>query len=148
PAAHAAYRQTCRVDLSELFWRATTAKRDSGHYAKPGLQAAEIKIPSEGRREGIQKILLGLLVRYPYFLRLKSDLITSVHFTAKLEAFRGALYELLIDAVDIDVNVIYERLPAAYYDILNDVHGDHPDRSKRGHRLIRRFPILELLPSD
>jgi len=46
------------------------------------------------------------------------------------------------------VAVIYQRLSPAYYDVLDDVHGDNAERSKRGHRLIRRFPILEALPPE
>ena len=142
PTVHNAYRNTCRVDLSELFWQTTREKRGRPNAPKKGIIERELKIEKEGSRHGLQKVLLGALVHYPEFVDSKSEAIAHITFADELEAFRKALYELLIIYGTLDVNLIYERLSPKYYEVLQDIHGDKTDNRPRGHRLFRRFPIL------
>jgi DNA primase len=137
-----AYLRTCRVELSELFWQLAKGKRGK---KQQGLIPRELKIEKEGHRHGLQKILLGALVHYPEFVDRKSEAIARITFSDRLEAFRKALYELLITYESLDVGLIYDKLSPLYYDVLQDIHGDKTDRQKRGWALFQRFPLLEKL---
>jgi DNA primase len=143
PTVKTAYRRTCRIELSELFWQATKGRRV---LPKEGLVNRELKIEKEGHRHGLQKVLLGMLVHFPDFIDEKSDEIARVHFSDELEKFRSALYDLLIMHEEIDVSLIYDKLGKDYYNVLQDIHGDKEGERQRGHRLFARFPILEWEP--
>ena len=102
-AVHTAYFRTCRVQLADLFWQAGKKSRRS---PESGLIKRELTIP----QDGIPKVLLGLLVHYPEFIEEKSDQISALHFSPRLEEFRQALYDLLILQQEISVQLIYSRL--------------------------------------
>jgi DNA primase len=141
-----AYFRTCRIELSEFFWRVTKGQRD---LPEKGLIKTELKIEKEGYRHGLQKVLLGMLVHYPEFLDDKAERIGLIELDDELEEFRRALYDLLLVHEEVDVELIYTELGykyARYYNVLQDVHGDRTDTLQRGHRLFTRFPILACHP--
>jgi DNA primase len=84
-----------------------------------------------------------MLVHYPEFVDRKSEAIAHVAFTSELEAFRKALYELLIIYEELDVRLIYDKLSPKFYEVLQDIHGDRTDALKRGWHLFQRFPLLD-----
>jgi DNA primase len=139
PAVHKAYFRICRLQLADLFWQ--IAKR-SRALSQAGLISREVKIP----QDGIQKVLLGLLVHYPDFIDEKSDQISPVHFSPRFEEFRKALYDLLIMRNEISVQVIYSHLKPTFYEVLQEVHGEKTDRKPWGHRLFEMFPIAKADP--
>lgn len=141
---YTAYFRTCRVELSTLFWQAAKAHRGG----EKEFVRRELKIDKEGHRNNLQKILLGILVQYPEFIDQKSDEIAGIHFSSTLEAFRVALYDLLIMYSDISVTLIYGRLPKEFYFVLNDIHGDARGNEERGYKLFSRFPILRISPPE
>jgi DNA primase len=138
------YVRTCRVDLSDYFWQATRKRRQE--TPPTGLVKTELDIQRDGYRLGLQKILLGTLVHYPQFLDEKSEGIAKVTFEDRLEQFRHALFQLLIDFGSVDVGLIYAQLSPRYYEVLQDIHGDKTDTRLRGYRLFERFPILKVDP--
>jgi DNA primase len=139
-----AYYRTCRIELSEFFWHATKGHRGGTSIPKDGLLKKElkIKIEKEGHRHELQKMLLGTLIQYPELLDGKEEAVSSISFDGKLDTFRRALFELLIDHGDVSVELIYKRLSPIYYEVLNDLHGERTDIRPRGHRLFSRFPTL------
>ncbi len=143
PTVHTAYFRTCRMQLADLFWQAGRSRREA---SAKGLVKSELKISLEGRRNGIQKVLLGLLVHYPDFVDEKSDEISQLQFTPRLEEFRQALYDLLIMSGEISVQLIYSRLKPVFYEVLNEIHGEKTDQRPWGHRLLERFPIVRIDP--
>lgn len=143
PAVQTAYLRTCRMELADLFWQVARSKR--GQPDK-GLVKTGLKIEREGRRNGIQKVLLGLLVHYPDFVDEKSDEVSQVEFTPRLEEFRKALYDLLIMYKELSVQSIYDQLKPVFYEVLEEIHGERTDRRPWGHRLFERFPILRSDP--
>jgi DNA primase len=142
-AVYTAYFRTCRIELSEFFWRVTAGRRN---LAKKGLIKRELHIEKEGYRHGLQKILLGMLVHYPDFLDDKYEKMARIELSEDLEEFRRALYELLIAHGEVDVELIYTQLGPKYYEILQDIHGDRDGDRQRGHRLFSRFPVLAYNP--
>jgi DNA primase len=140
-----AYYRTCRVVLSDFFWKTTKSKLET---PKRGLVKSELNISREGHRRGLQKILLGTLVHYPQFIDEKGDQIAGVHFDPRLEEFRRALYDLLVMHAEVSVELIYSRLKPGFYEVLQDVHGDKTDTQPRGHRLFQRLPILRIDPPE
>jgi len=143
PIVQAQYRGTCRVELSELFWKTARARLDD-KKAKPKRFA--ITIAREGHRHELQKTLLGLLVHYPNVLEEKEDGISKVDFEPKLQKFQRSLYELLVVSKEISVAIIYQRLSPTFYDVLEDIHGHQTDKLPRGHRLFARLPIIKIDP--
>jgi DNA primase len=161
PIVNTSYVRTSRVELSELFWRETKSRRQElpadglvrrelkiGNRnlklpsRKLKLANPDLKIAKEGYRHELQKILMGTLVQYPEFLDSKHDKIERIVFTDALEEFRKALYLLLVEYPELDVQTIYSQLGDDYYKVLNDVHGDKTEKRVRGHRLFERFPVL------
>ena len=145
---YVAYERTCRMQLANLFWQAERARRSASDVSSPkkGFIKSELTIPKEGRRHGLQKVLLGLLVHYPDFLEDKSDQVSEIHFSPSLEEFRQGLHDLLIMQCEISVQIIYSRLKPAFYEVLQDIHGEQTDKRPWGHRLFERFPILRSDP--
>jgi DNA primase len=140
PAVHTAYFRTCRMQLADLFWQVARVHRN---LPEQGLVKREIKI----LQDGVQKVLLGLLVHYPDFIEEKSDQISALHFSPQLEEFRQALYDLLILQNEISVQLIYSRLSPNFYKVLQEVHGEKTEGRPWGHRLFELFPILKAEPS-
>jgi DNA primase len=136
-----AYDRTCRLQLANLFWQA--AKSNRGIATK---KTNDLRIEKDGRRHGLQKVILGMLVHYPEFLEDKTDKISAVEFSPDLENFRRALYELLIYGEGLSVQVIYDRLKDVFYNVLEDIHGARAGERPWGHRLFQRFPILKVDP--
>jgi DNA primase len=145
-AVQSAYTRTARLQLVDLFWRHTKGKAKAKDFAKGGLLKSEVRIEKEGRRHGIQKLVLGLLVEYPDMLDTKAEKVASVHFEERLEAFRKALYNLLILQNEISVQFIYGQLGEDFYEVLDEVHGEKTDKLRRGHKLYFRFPIITVDP--
>ena len=145
-----AYERTCRMQLASLFWQVEKRRRgdDGGRSAKKGSIKSELKIEREGRQHGLQKILLGMLVHFPDFLEDKSIKIakSEIHFSTQLEDFRQALFDLLIVHREISVQFIYARLKPAFYEVLQDIHGERTEQHASGYQLFRRFPILKSDP--
>jgi DNA primase len=143
PIVGKSYYRTCRVQLSDLFWQ-----HDRGrHKPRVGRFVKEqIKPPKQGNRYRIQVILLGLLVQYPEYIDRKHEQIASIDFDPQLEAFRRALYNLLIDHGDISVELIYKELKADFYEVLEIVHGEGKGKVPRGYNLKLNFPIIEVFP--
>lgn len=144
PMVGTEYVRTCRIDLSDYFWQVTKKRRHE--TPANGLTKTELNIRKEGYRQGLQEILLGTLVHYPHFLDEKSEAIAKVTFEDRLEKFRHALFQLLIDFGSVDVGLIYTQLSPSYYDVLEDIHGEKTETRSRGHRLFERFPILRVDP--
>jgi DNA primase len=142
-----AYLRAARLQLAELFWRVSRsqAKAKVGD-AKKGLVKSEVRIERDGRRSGLQKLVLGLLVEYPHMLDEKAEVVVSVRFSERLEAFREALYNLLILQNEVSVQFVYEQLTPEFFDVLHEVHGEKTDKRPRGHRLSDRFPIVRIDP--
>ncbi len=143
-----AYFRTCRIELSEFFWRVTASRRDLPKK-KSRLVERELRIEKEGYKHGIQKVLLGMLVHYPEYLDTKVERVSGLQLSDELEEFWQALYDLLIMHGEVDVELIYTQIGyqyQRYYQILQDIHGDRTDKLLRGHRLFMRFPILAYEP--
>jgi DNA primase len=132
------------MQLANLFWQ--TAREGRGSLSKKGLVKAELRIEKEGRRHGVQKVVLGMLVHYPDFLDEKYEEVSKVEFSTSLEAFRQALYDLLIISAGLSVQLIYAKLTPAFYEILQDIHGERTANRPWGHRLYQRFPVLIVDP--
>jgi DNA primase len=137
-----AYTRTARLQLVSLFWRETKGKS----FLKKGVLKSEIRIEREGRRSGLQKLVLGLLVQFPDMLDEKAEKIVSIQFSERLEAFRKALYNLLILQNEISAQFIYEQLTPEFFDVLDEIHGERTEKRPRGYRLFDRFPILRIDP--
>jgi DNA primase len=140
---HTAYLRTSRMALANLFWQVAKSKRT---LPSKGVVRTEIKIEKDGQRHGLQKLLLGLLVHYPEFLDEKLEPVSHIKFSSPLEQFRIALYDLLIVHHSVSVQFIYARLTPAFYDVLQEIHGELKEGRPWGHRLFERFPILRLDP--
>jgi DNA primase len=141
---HMAYERTSRMQLANLFWQ--TAREGRNALSKKGFARAELRIEKEGRRHGVQKVVLGMLVHYPDFLDEKYEDLSKIDFSTDLEVFRKALYDLLIMYAELSVQFIYARLTPAFYEILQDIHGERSTYRPWGHRLLQRFPILRVDP--
>jgi DNA primase len=142
-----AYFRTCRIELSEFFWRTTKGRREL--QKKSRLIERELRIETEGYKHGLQKVLLGMLVHYPEYLDTKAERVAKLELADELEEFRQALYDLLIMQGEVDVESIYTEIGykyKRYYDILQEIHGDRTDSLLRGHRLFARFPALARSP--
>jgi DNA primase len=139
PAVHTAYFRTCRLQLADLFWQ---VGRKGRRLPDKGLVKRELTIP----QEGVPKVLLGLLVHYPEFIEEKSDQISALHFSPRLEEFRQALYDLLILHTEMSVQLIYSRLKPAFYEVLEQIHGEKTEKRPWGHRLMQMFPIVRADP--
>jgi DNA primase len=132
------------MQLANLFWQA--GRGGGGTTSKKGFIKAELRIEKDGHRHGLQKVVLGMLVHYPDFLDEKGDGISKVDFSPSMEGFRQALYDLLIMNAELSVQIIYARLTPAFYEILQDIHGERTANRPWGHRLFQRFPILRVDP--
>jgi DNA primase len=142
-----AYFRTCRIELSEFFWKNTKGRRDPTKQSR--LVERELRIEKEGYKHDLQKVLLGMLVHYPEYLDTEGDRVSKLELSEDLEEFRQALYDLLIMNGEVDVELIYTQIGykyKRYYDLLQDIHGDRTGNLKRGHRLFARFPVLERDP--
>ena len=142
PIVQKSFKDIFRLQLASLFWRVDRAKRGQLKQIAPSSELG--KIGKTGRRTGIQKILLGLLVHFPEFIEEKSDGITQIHFEFRLEQFRHALYDLLIMYREVSVQLIYNKLTPEFYDVLGDIHGSATKDKPRGFRLFQNFPILRV----
>jgi DNA primase len=138
-----AYIRTCRIQLANLFWEVSKKRRG---LPQDALVSREIRIEKEGYRHGLQKLVLGLLVHYPELLDEKMPDLANLEFAQEYEEFRGALYDLLIMNNEVSVRLIYDRLKATFYDVLEEIHGHRMEGSSPGYRLIQRFPILRVDP--
>ncbi|MCB1500721.1 MAG: DNA primase [Bauldia sp.] len=151
PIVNTAYYRTCRIELSELFWQRSRAHK---RLPSDGLTRSEIKIEKEGQRHGIQRIVLGILVQHPELIEIHYDQIAKLPLDAKYHNFHRALYDLLVVYPDLNVDLIYDKLPKSFFEILNEVHGDgdnksdRSERKPRGHMLFQRFPIMRANPPE
>jgi DNA primase len=143
PIVRAQYRGTCRVDLSDLFWKTAKARLNQGERV-PARRM--VSIEKEGHHHELQKTLLGLLVQYPVFVEEKEERIAKVNFEVELEKFHRALYELIVSSQEISVEIIYQRLDPTFYRVLEEIHGHQTKKLPRGHRLLTRFPIVKIDP--
>ena len=137
PVVQTAYSRTCRLQLADLFWRAIRggkSKREPSPFV-----SKELKIELDERENGLQKVLLGLLVHYPEFLDEKQDKILRLNFAPELDRFCSALYRLLIAEKDLSVQLIYRRLEDEFYRTLQEIHGKADGERRWGHRLFLRF---------
>ena len=144
---HTAYFRTCRIELSDFFWKNTKDSRIPEKRSR--LVERELRIEKDGYKHGLQKVLLGMLVHYPEYLDSEAERVSKLELSDELDEFRRALYDLLITSGEVDVELIYTEIGykyKRYYDILQDVHGDRTDKLKRGHRLFIRFPVIEKDP--
>jgi DNA primase len=132
-----AYERTCRVQLANLFWQVAKARQN-----RPDRRRHNLHVEKDGRRHGLQKVIVGMLVHYPEFLDDKGGQISGIMFSTELEEFRRALFELLILEAEVSVQIIYARLKPTFYKVLEDIHGERIGDRPWGHRLIQRFPIL------
>ena len=144
PTVRTAYERTCRMQLANLFWRTAREQRDP--LSKKPFEKTTLRIETEGRRHGLQKVVLGLLVHFPDLLDEKGDGISTIDFSSELEGFRQALCDLLIMNAELSVQKIYTQLPQAFYKILQDLHGERTANRPCGHRLLHRFPVLKADP--
>src|SRR5262249_31571627 len=133
PLVRTAYERTGRMQLANLFWHAGRSQKDQG--PERGFAKTQLKITREGRRHGLQKVILGMLVHFPDFLDEKADTITNVSFSPELEEFRVALYDLLIVHGDVSVRLIYNQLKPSFFKVLAEIHGEHSPTRPLGHRL-------------
>lgn len=143
PIVRAQYRGTCRVDLSDLFYKTSRARLNQN---KSGNGPRGLTIQAEGHRHELQKALLGLLVHYPMLLEEKEGDIAKVDFEPALRKFCGSLYELVVVTKDISVELIYQRLSPTFYEVLEDIHGHQRGELPRGHKLFSRLPIIKIDP--
>jgi DNA primase len=144
---HTAYFRTCRIELSDFFWKNTKDRRDPEKRSR--LVEREVRIEKDGYKHGLQKVLLGMLVHYPEYLDTEGERVSKLELSDELDEFRTALYDLLIVNSEVDVELIYAQIGykyKRYYDILQDIHGDRTDKLNRGHRLFARFPVIERDP--
>jgi DNA primase len=149
PSVYTAYFRTCRMQLANLFWQvgrsgsneARSANKQSNKFVQ-----THVKISREGRRHGLQKVLLGMLVHYPDFLEEKQDQVIRLQFAPQLSEFCDALYRLLIDEQDLSVRTIYASLKPTFYELLQDIHGEASGTRPWGYKLFLRFPILKRDP--
>ncbi len=142
-----AYFRTCRIDLSEFFWRTTKGRREITKNSR--LIEWELRIEKEGYKHDLQKVLLGMLVHYPEYLDTKAERVSKLELSDELDEFRQALYDLLIMQGGVDVEMIYTQIGykyERYYEVLQEIHGDRTDKLQRGHRLFARFPALSRTP--
>ncbi len=146
PAVQTAYYRTCRIELSEFFWK--VAKGHAGASRNKGLTTEELKISTEGHRQGLQEVLMGLIVHYPGFMEEKYDNIMKINLRLDLRIFCDALHTLLVDLGEMSVELIYDKLPEEFYPTLDRVHGDKSERKLRGHRLFARFPVVKYDPPE
>jgi DNA primase len=147
PNVYTAYFRTCRMQLASLFWQMGkgSEKRPAGAQQSKFVQA-HVKIPREGYRHGLQKVLLGMLVHYPEFLDDKHEKIERLQFAPGLHEFCDDLYRLLIDEHHLSVRKIYEKLKPNFYEVLQHIHGEETGKHPWGYRLFLRFPILKKDP--
>jgi len=148
-SVYTAYFRTCRMQLANLFWQvgrshsndARGANKQSNKFVQ-----GQVKISREGRRHGLQKVLLGMLVHYPEFLEEKQDQVIRLQFAPQLGEFCDALYRLLIDEQEVSVRSIYASLKPAFYELLQDIHGEESGTRPWGYKLFLRFPVLKRDP--
>jgi DNA primase len=140
-----AYVRTCRLQLADLFWQAVRGSK--GKKEPSQLVSKELKIELNDRQHGLQKVLLGMLVQYPYFLDEKQDQILRLKFAPELDEFCTALYKLLIVQKDLSVIKIYEHLEDGFYKVLQEIHGKQEDGRAWGHVLFSKFKTLAFGPS-
>jgi DNA primase len=139
-----AYIRTCRLQLADLFWQAVRggkSKKEPSQLVSKGL-----KIELDVRQNGLQKVLLGVLVHYPEFLDEKQDKILRLKFVPELDAFCSALYKLLIVEKELSVFKIYDHLEDDFYEVLQEIHGKKEDGRPWGHNLFFKFPTIALGP--
>jgi DNA primase len=141
-----AYERMSRMQLANLFWQSARANKNT--LPKKGFVRTELRIEKEGRRHGVQKVVLGILVGYSYFLEEKYEKkdLSKVEFSADFKAFFDALYDLLVVYGELSVQFIYDRLTPTFYDILEDLYGKGTADRPWGHKLLQRFPILRVDP--
>ena len=145
PIVHKAYFRTCRMQLANLFWQAGKSKQ-SGETSSSKLVRNEVKLSSDGEQDGLQRLLLGMLVHYPDLLDEKQDQVLRLQFAPELHEFWVALHRLLIDEESLSVQSIYRSLKPRFYEILENIHGEEREGRPWGYRLMRRFPILKRDP--
>lgn len=144
-AVQTSYYRTCRIELSELFWRAAKGRAGAA-TARKSFAKSDLAIAKDGHRHGLQKVLLGLVVHHPEFIEEKYDSLASLDLPDDLRTLVDALHSLLIDQADVSLELIYERLPKAFFGALEDVHGDKTAGKPRGCRLFERFPVARFDP--
>lgn len=135
------YRFDFKVRLSDFFWR--NRHGNSLALVAKGLNEA---VDLDGLN--YERMILGMLVEYPDLVNLHLDRIEPVMFTdAAHRAFFDTLNALYQAQQITEVPDIYSRLPAAFYTVLDQIHGDErqaqtaKDVAPRGHRFYARFPL-------
>jgi len=139
-----AYIRTSRLQLADLFWQAVRGKSKK----EPSrLVSKELKVELDVRQNGLQKVLLGMLVHYPEFLDEKQDKILRLRFAPELDTFCTALYKLLIVEKELSVIKIYDHLEEDFYAVLQEIHGKNEGGRSWGHKLFFKFPTLACSPT-
>jgi DNA primase len=149
PSVYTAYFRTCRMQLANLFWqvgRSSSTGTWGSNKQHGKLERKHVEISREGKRHGLQKVLLGMLVHYPDFLEEKQDQVTRLQFAPRLNEFCDALYRLLIVEQELSVRNIYASLKPTFYELLQDIHGEESGIRPWGYKLFLRFPILKRDP--
>jgi DNA primase len=163
-----AYVRTCRLQLAELFWQAvrggkakagwdgkaragrdgkSKTGRDGKAKNEPNqVPSKELRSELDDRENGLQKVLLGMLVHYPEFLDDKQDTILRLKFAPELDRFCTALYKLLVVEKELSVQQIYSHLEDSFYNVLHTIHGKATDGRSWGSNLFARFPLLAFNP--
>jgi DNA primase len=141
------YLRSFRVKLADLFWEGRRHPGDE-HLKDAPFQRSQLGIRREGHCYNIQLITLGLLVEYPARLDDKHEAVMAIAFDPKLEAFKNALYRLLVEAEEVSVALIYDKLGEGFYDQLEAVHGRAGHGQAAGWRLRQLFPIVRTSPPE
>ena len=140
------YLRSFRLKLADFFWEGR--RRGDDRFKDAPFQKTQLGIRKDGHRYNIQLIALGLLVEYPALLDDKHEAVMAIAFDPRLEAFKNALYRLLVESEAVSVALVYDKLGADFYDQLNAVHGRGGDGQAHGWRLRQLFPIVRATPPD
>jgi DNA primase len=140
-----AYIRTSRLQLADLFWQAVRGGKSKKEPSR--LVSKELKVELDVRQNGLQKVLLGMLVHYPEFLDEKQDKILRLRFAPELDTFCTALYKLLIVEKELSVIKIYDHLDEDFYAVLQEIHGKNEGGRSWGHKLFFKFPTLACGPT-
>ena len=146
PTVNTAYFRTYRMQLASLFWEVNRGgERNKKDPIKSKLARNHLKFRGEPR-DGMQRVLLGMLVHYPELLEDKQDSIERLHFPSDLDDFLTELFKLLVTDAKLSVAKIWKGLSPRFYNLLQNIHGNAENGKCWGHQLFLRFPILERDP--
>ena len=145
------YKLKVRLCLMDLFWKHDRFnKSERAGNTVSYLYQSELIQGGPTRGVGAERVFLGLCVEYPENVEVRIERIAVLKLRGgpdwAYKRFLDDLISIFNENESVTTDMIYRKVSAEFFDVLEDLHGRKTASLPSGHRLLSRLPILKTHP--